>query len=818
MKKVLLILVSVMIAEIALGQIQYGYVRTIGRSNRPGAGIDSVLIKIKDCTRVKSHSMGNFSVELPNYKEGQGYKLENVIKAGYELKNKGDLKEYAYSSSVPLTIDMYSVKEKNNEEKEIYNRMYEEVSNKYKKMREKLIEQLENSQSDNIHIKKELDEIKQKFESIPCLLEKIANRCAMIDYDKITSYEKELQMCIESGNISEAVKLINAEGGINKIIEDAKQTQQEAALAKEISYQKDKEANQKKEKAITSLYAMYIEALSNFDYPVATSYMIQIADLDTCNFENQIIATEYTAILGDFTNSFKYCNRALSIAYRTDIQEQIAMAKDKMGDFYLWNKDFDSAYSYYQDAIWDAIFSNSDTIYVGKGNNENSLTYSDSLLISSLFLKLSIVEAAKGNIDNAEGHMIMSSVYKPKESENENNLNYLLQQALFISAAMLQAGQWQACYDILHPIATIIEEQNIDDPARKLISMTIYAMLSQAETNIIKEIPKSKKHIDMALKNLEEIPFTNNEIRTGIYIAAANAYQANHEYEKAFEFIDSARVAYNNSFKQDTLTMCRLLNDTGQLYWRKRNWDKAIECFQDALALGYDADNDKSPITSMLLYNIGQNLKEKLLLDSALAYHYKALEMRERTSENTNIDVYTLSESYIGIAQLYYMKKEYVKAADFYEKAYMVNRKIYNTNAKEVYGMKRNQYYVLYNGKKNEIENRELEKRFDAFLQSHAFVLINTNDSIDMGQNYLLSVDNWNITNNTNDAIEIYNKCKDKNSIVVAQKGKIVHGQALNVVDYVIEILPIDKKDKTKLLKLYNKNKKEFSKFVNAKK
>lgn len=837
MKRFIPILLCVFFAHYAVAQTQYGYVRTIGRPNSPSKAIDSVLIKIKDRPRVKSHSKGRFSVELPGYEEGQGYKLENVFRAGYELKNNRDLKEYAFSSSVPLTIDMYSVKDKNNEQREIYNRIYAELSSRFENRYEELLDELEKSQSDKTRIKNELADLQKRFDDNKCLIENVASRYATIDYDRMTSFEKNLNDCIELGDISGAVSLINNEGGINAIVEDARQSQQEAEMAKELAKKTITVSNRKVEKAISSLYVMYVDALSNLDYSKATSYMTQIADLDTCNFDNQIQTAVYTSMLGNYNDSKEYCNRALSIANRTGIREQFVKAYDMFGDIYLATKDFNAAVIHYEAAIekypfferaendddvrfYDAVPIDTDweskaDVEYNDGNNY-CLTYSDSLLISLLFQKLSMIEITRGHMDIANEYQEHFLLYQPVEL---GQCGYaLLQEVIIISNTMLQVGQWRKCYDILSPFIPIVEKFHSDNPAERFFFMLIYKALSQAEANIITERPKSKEHIDKVLKELHNLPYcvVNNETRTQIFVTASMVYQANYEYEKAFEFLDSAKVAYKNSFKQDTLTMCQLLNNTGQLYWRNKNWDKAIELFQDALATGFDADNDKSPIVSMLLYNIGQNLKEKNLLDSALVYHLKALKIREKMAEDGDVGVYTLSESYRGIAKLYYMKKEYIRAADYYEKAYKINRDIYKANDKEVYGMKRNEFLVLYYALNNEIENVAVKERFNIFMQNNAFALISANDSTETEPYYLLSVDEWNITND-DDAIELYNKCKDKNRIIVAKDEQILLGQDFNLVDYIIGIVAIDKDDKVKLLKLYNKNKKKIAKSKNAK-
>lgn len=852
MKKIISFLIVLFAVADISAQTQQGYVRTITRFNRPSIGLDSVLLKFKDRPRVKSHSKGKFSIDLPGYKEGQGYVLENVVKAGYELKNIGDLKEYGYSTSVPLTIDMYSVKEKNEDQKAIYNKIYHDLSNNFQKRYEQLLDELDATQSDKVSIQKELADLQKTFDNTKSLLEKIASRYATINIEQMTSFERELQMCIEQGNMSAAVELINSEGGIDAIVKDAEQSQKEAIIAKKII----NTSNMKVEKAINSLYALYVGSLANLDYKSATSYIYKIANLDTCNFANQIEASLYLRLTGNYDDAFNLAKRAYGIGNTNNNSEQKVEALDNLGDIYLITKDYNNALKYYGNAIKKMIkegviyieldkYDNkidavevdenlkqnktnvaigaftvnedleSQTDNIGIGvfleESDEALTYKDSLLLSSLYTKMAMLNTINGNINKANLYMGRYLNYKPTDSySNSDYWNSYIIQTVTIGNSMVALGQWKLAETLFNQLLVLIQSVKSNDSSWTMLSSIVNARLAQVCANIVDKRNTAIKYAEVSLKDLNRVEdsFVNYEMRTAVYIATAIAYQANNDYDKSFELIDSAKVAYAHSYRQDTLTYCTLLNNTGQLYYKLDKWDKAIACFQEALNTGYDSNNDKSPLRSMLLYNIGQNLREKHMLDSALIYHKQALEIRERMADNSAIGIYTLSESYSGMAWIYYKKNENIKAAELYEKAYEIRREIFGPNNIEVCKMKKNAYYCLYYGGAN---NNEIKEYFNNYMAKNAFALVNKNDSLVVTPYYLLSVDEWNI-DNKEDAFSSYNKCKDKNSVFLTQDKKTISEVDLLLDDYEIELIPVDENEKKQIVRLYNKNMKKIKK------
>ena len=858
MKKLISFLIVLFVVVDIMAQIQQGYVRAITRFNRPSIGLDSVLLKFKDRPRVKSHSKGKFSIDLPGYKEGQGYVLENVVKAGYELKNIGDLKEYGYSTSVPLTIDMYSVKDKNEDQKEIYNKIYHDLSNNFQKRYEQLLDELDATQSDKVSIQKELADLKKSFDNTKSLLEKIASRYATINIDQMTSFERELQKCVEQGNISDIVELINSEGGIDAIVRDAEQSQEEAYIAKKII----ETSNMKVEKAINSLYALYVGSLANLDYKSATSYIYKIANLDTCNFANQIEASLYSRLIGNYDDAFNLANRAYKIGETNNSSEQKVEALDNIGDTYLMTRDYKNALKYYGNAlkkiIKEGVFyielanydkEKIDTVEIDEDIKQNvaigafdvnedlesqsdnigmrvfceetddALTYKDSILLSTLYTKMAMINTLNGDVNKGNLYMGRYCQYLPTGSYN--NIDYwesYIIQTVTIGNTMAALGQWKLAETLFNQLLVLIQSVKSNDSSWATLSSIVNARLAQVCANIVDKRHSAIKYAEESLKDLNRVEesFVNYEMRTAVYIATAIAYQANNDYDKSFELLDSAKVAYRHSYRQDSLTYYSLLNNTGQLYYKLGNWDKAIEFFQKALDTGYDSNNAKSPLRSMLFYNIGQNLLEKHMLDSALIYHKKALEIRERMADDSHIGIYTLSESYSGMAWIYHLKNENIKAAELYEKACEIRREIFGPINKDVDRMKKNAYYCLYYGASNS-NNEEIKEYFNNYMAKNAFALVNKNDSLVLTPYYILSIDEWNI-DNKGDAFSSYNNCKNKNSIVVTQDKKTISVVDVHLDDYDIELIPVDENEKKQIVKLYNKNRKKINKLSDGRK
>ena len=91
-------------------QTQQGIVKTIGKPGHKGQALSGVTVRVKgEHNAAVSRADGTFSLAMSGKKNGQPYTLQQVQKSGYELNEKMVLgRQYAFSSTVPLTIVMVS--------------------------------------------------------------------------------------------------------------------------------------------------------------------------------------------------------------------------------------------------------------------------------------------------------------------------------------------------------------------------------------------------------------------------------------------------------------------------------------------------------------------------------------------------------------------------------------------------------------------------------------------------------------------------------------------------------------------------------------
>ena len=302
-------------------QIQPGYVKTLGRPNKKGVALSGVSVRVKGGHNATlSRNDGTFSMQV----KGQSYALQLVQKSGYELNEKGVIgRSYAYSAYVPLTIVMVSTRELQADKQRIEENAYQTAEKNYKQK----IALLEKQRTDNSisieQYRQRIQDLQDKFDKYQSLIDNLAEHYARTDYDFLDEKEREINICIENGNLEKAETLLQQLGIQERIASIERRlaagqslmdqaTQDLAAVLK----QQDKDAER--------LYQLYTIALANFDRDKAKFYIETRAALDTTNVQWQIDAGEFfcehTIILNTAMNYFQ-------CALRQSAPESMEMAE-----------------------------------------------------------------------------------------------------------------------------------------------------------------------------------------------------------------------------------------------------------------------------------------------------------------------------------------------------------------------------------------------------------------------------------------------------------------------------------------------------------
>ena len=208
--KPLLLALLLALSTLAWAQTQQGYVKTLGRPNKQGQALSGVTLKVKGShNTVLSDQNGNFSLIMADLKNGDAYSLQRVQKNGYEL-NEIDLvgRKLAFSEKVPLTIVMVSSEQLQADKDRIETTAYATAQKNYEAKMSLIEQQLSSKEITKEQYQAAINDLQDKFEKYQLLIDGLATHYAHTDYDQLNDKEREVNLCIENGDLERADMLL----------------------------------------------------------------------------------------------------------------------------------------------------------------------------------------------------------------------------------------------------------------------------------------------------------------------------------------------------------------------------------------------------------------------------------------------------------------------------------------------------------------------------------------------------------------------------------------------------------------------------------
>lgn len=211
MKKHITIIILLVVTQITIAQTQQGFVKSIGRPDKPGVPLENVTIQMVGMVNATTSSAtGEFHLSAYNKKDGDPIKLLKVRKNGYELKDKDLLgRPMVFSSHVPIYITMVDTIQLEADKKRIEENARRVAEENYQKKRAVIEEENNNHKLTAEKYRKELDDLQEKYEKYLSLIGDMADRYARTDYDQLDSIDIEINICIENGELEKADSLIH---------------------------------------------------------------------------------------------------------------------------------------------------------------------------------------------------------------------------------------------------------------------------------------------------------------------------------------------------------------------------------------------------------------------------------------------------------------------------------------------------------------------------------------------------------------------------------------------------------------------------------
>lgn len=691
MKNRLLVAVLMLCTFTLAAQEQKGIVKTIGRPGQPGIPLDSVLVRVQGKANVTvSDSDGKFALVLDHYEEGQAYSLSRVSRFGYQLADGGVIgRQYPYSEDVRLEISMVSNADYNRTKNEIENSVRARMEAEYRQLTNELKRQLEDKIiSEAAHMQK-ICELDDYYNNVDNLIERLADRYARTDYDRLDSLDIRINSLIEKGELDEAERLIKSK--------DTKKALDQLSKNNEI-LEETLAAGRKAQAELTQEYASELLmrfdiATMRFDNVSAAAYLKERMELDTTNVEWRMeYATFIRDYLGRYDEAIELYRGLLETA--TDAQT-LAEIYGSLGNVYQITGRFDDALLSYRTSAeireCDTLsrerlassYQNLSSVYLTLEKYEEAdhylqmaeeiyKEYQDTLGLAAVYNKLSVKYSDKGEYAKAE-EALMKSLSLRLEALGENNLKV--------------AEEYANCALLMQDLNRLDEASEYVGKAISIRSKILgddhpdVADVYQIQASILME----KEDYSSALQYYEKALDIFTRFYGDVHPEVASLYDAlahynnavTNDFKKAKDYYAKA-LEMNRQLYGDTHSATAIgLNNLADVYCELAEYEVGLELYEQALAIWKSIYGDKHKSVADVYNNLASTYSHLGQYEKAVEYQENALEIY--------LEVYGGAHSYVGLAYhnlggIYEMLGDDQKAMDFLAQALSIYMGVYGEN------------------------------------------------------------------------------------------------------------------------------------------
>ena len=616
----------------ASAQTQQGHVRTLGRPDAKGVALSGVAVRVKgEHNAVLSGADGSFAIALPGKKNGEAYVLQQVRKAGYELNENGVIgRQFAFSDKVPLTLVMVSTSQLQADKQRIENTAYQVAERNYKTKMEALERQREAGSLAAEQYRAEIQDLQDKFEKYQSLIDDLAEHYAHTDYDLLNEHDREINLCIERGDLDRADSLIHALFDPVDVLRRNKEAlahiDQSEAQARQLLAQANEDMAavlKQQAKDAEYLYQLYTIALARYDNEKAAQYIQTRAELDTTNVEWQMNAGGHMRYVASYALAITYYQRALHIlAAGADNQERLVCG----------------------------CHSNLGVIYARLG------LYDEALVETNEAIRLYSQLNGEKSFDVVTSYSNLAAVYRLKGDKQLALDNYV--KAVKLMSAMLSEPGFDA--------STLLVPHNLEN------ILTLYMNWADFERGF--------GHYDEALRVLREVmtqfnvsAWGDNRLHALLLNNIGMIYYDRKDFDNAMSYYEKSLDIFKRIFGEQHPNVALLYNNIGELCRSKGDFSLATEHHKKALDIRRLILGNSHPLVIQSLNNLGNTHNEAKQYSEALSILQEALDLTKEQNES----VATI-ENIMGLA--YFHLGNYEEADRHCSRAFEIERDVNPTN------------------------------------------------------------------------------------------------------------------------------------------
>jgi tetratricopeptide (TPR) repeat protein len=565
MKKAFLLII-VLFATIPLSaqtSTQKGYVKTRGKMVNgklvPGTGLKGATVSVKGRTTILvQRDDGSFEFPIPS----QTFRVESVKKTNYQLVDVGSLpKNYSYSSN-PVYLLM-ETPEQQLQDKLDTERKIRRTLQKQLQQRESEIDAMQVSMAEK---QKLLQKLYADQENNERLISDMAKRYSELDYDQLDDFYRQVNYCIENGDLTKADSLLRTRGDVRAQVSEQLQKGQVISMKEEeLAKAKAVHAADNEELA-KRCYSFYEEFLAQHQNDSAAYYLELRAKLDTTNIEWQNEAGRFIDdYLADYSKALNYYQLVLrqSLAQEGEESKWVATAYNNIGYVYHNQGDYPKALEYLSKAlaILEKVlgtehpdvatsYNNIGAAYDSQGDYPKALEYH--------FKALAIEEKVLGtdHPDVALSYNSIGSVYQ-SQGDYPKALEYY-SKSIAIQEKVLGTDHPDVATSY-NNIGTVYDDQG--------------------------DYPKALEYHFKDLAILEKVLGTEHPNVATSYSNIGYVYDNQGDYPKALEYHSKALSIREKVLGTEHPDVATSYNNIGGVYDSQGDYPKALECYSKALAI-----------------------------------------------------------------------------------------------------------------------------------------------------------------------------------------------------------------------------------------
>lgn len=363
-KKILTIVLLMGAIPSVIAQTQQGYVKTRGRLSKdgvtviPGNPLGNVVVTIESLSPVKSGHNGLFSFALPA--STIRYRVEKVELKDYVLSDPDALMmQHTYSKDQPLVVVLENKAQREQDLENARNSVRKVMKENVRK-KEDEIDSLERI---NAITRAECDSLRREFllyrQSSEHLVNEMAERFVSIDYDRLDDFNRQVQIFIETGQLTKADSMIRSKGSLEErynrvkkyesvnLLRDKEIRQQQETLDRSLRF-----TQKEKEDLSNDLYRQYLIFLQQPLRQDSALFCLKMrADLDTTNFN---AVYEYAELSHDqkrFEEAESYYYICFRVVSNQSDLHRLSQIQNELGCLYQHLHDYDKSEQYHNLAL-----------------------------------------------------------------------------------------------------------------------------------------------------------------------------------------------------------------------------------------------------------------------------------------------------------------------------------------------------------------------------------------------------------------------------------------------------------------------------------